>query len=144
LDRTKLLESRAPGSRQKFRFPDSDRANVVSIAAPDSASTEQFFDVEIPGALNAIGAFRSRSQRVYVSELPESLQSVVAKSQSARYSSSAMEDVTGLNSKSSQRFYDASKDGFKPAAEQPGTKNKNASLKRAKKSRAHRQSVSNF
>ncbi|CAM6075034.1 unnamed protein product [Sphagnum tenellum] len=144
LDRTKLLESRAPGSRQKFRFPDSERANVVGIAAPDSASTEQFFDVEIPGALNATGVFRSRSQRVYVSELPESLQSVVAESQSARYSSSAMEDVTGLNSKSSQRFYDASKDGFEPAAEQPGTKNKNASLKKAKKSRAHRQSVPYF
>jgi hypothetical protein len=62
LDHTKLLESRAPGSRQKFRFPDSERANVVGIAAPDSASTEQFFDVEIPGALNATGAFRSRSQ----------------------------------------------------------------------------------
>ncbi|CAK9878849.1 unnamed protein product [Sphagnum jensenii] len=144
LDRTKLLESRAPGSRQKFRFPDSERANVVGIAAPDSASTEQFFDVEIPGALNATGVFRSRSQRVYVSELPESLQSVVAESQSARYSSSAVEDVTGLNSKSSQRFYDASKDGFEPAAEQPGTKNKNASLKKAKKSRAHRQSVPYF
>ncbi|CAK9278358.1 unnamed protein product [Sphagnum jensenii] len=55
-----------------------------------------------------------------------------------------MEDVTGLNSKSSQRFYDASKDGFEPAAEQPGTKNKNASLKRARKSRAHRQSVPYF
>lgn len=48
-------------------------------------SSERFFDVEISGALNADGAFRSRSQRVYLSELPDNLQSQIEQ-ESERFS----------------------------------------------------------
>jgi hypothetical protein len=47
--------------------------------AQDVGGPGRFFDVEVSGALNAVGSFRSQSQRVYVSELPDSLQEKIAR-----------------------------------------------------------------
>lgn len=75
-----LSTSRSARHHGEHPTHDDHRDDVQPIEnAQDVGGPGRFFDVEVSGALNAAGSFRSQSQRVYISELPDSLQEKIVR-----------------------------------------------------------------
>lgn len=75
-----LSTSRSARHHAEHPAHDEHRDDVQPIEyAEDVGGPGRFFNVEVSGALNAVGSFRSQSQRVYVSELPDSLQEKIVR-----------------------------------------------------------------
>lgn len=79
---SKLQLSTSRSARHHGEHParDEHRDDVEPIEnGQEVDGPGRFFDVEISGALNAVGSFRSQSQRVYITDLPDSLQEKIVR-----------------------------------------------------------------